>query len=703
MSGESDGSWDVFISYSSDDATHAAALEEALRNQGISVWRDKQRLKPGQHIDQAIPLALREARTVVVIWSSSSIRSDWVKHEASYAAVEGKLACLFVEPLHFNALPSMYRDYHADPVSRTIANPAKLIERIAEIASALRGRRQIDIARLPSPFGSELFGREGEMAQLLEAWDSGSSTSSKTNVVVLDAMGGTGKTALIHAFLDRMRATGWRGAQSVFAWSFYSQGIDAQRNVSADEFFRAALAFFRHNGEVPDTPQERGALLAGLLSRRRALLILDGLEPLQSAAYTSGQLGDIKDRGLKLLIRQLALENTGLCIITTRIEIPDLRAVQRPIIVRVFLKNLDEQAGAAILRARGVTGTDAQLAAAVGEYQGHAFALTLLANYLRVACGGDVNRRHEIPGLMADEHLGGHARRIMRRYESSLEEEAKTLGPPRLANPAGRQLAILYALGLFDRPAERQAVLAILSLPEIPSFTDGAAAVTDPLWRFAEDTLSKLGLLVRRQTDEAVFGSKEQIDSHPLVREYFGDQLQKRQHSVWIMAHQRLHQFYVRLASQLPPESPLWVVALEHALQHGGYLKEIDLPALSDPRVFRQIPLSPGKVRLFEIYTRGQAGKELRGTTLLAQLQLLEVMSLFDRPATPAELEVLLKIPGIPGLTEEIGACLYLLLRRQLKERRQARDLGHRPASQRQRGRPIDLTAIFGCEPDQRE
>jgi hypothetical protein len=71
---------DVFISYSSTDVEHAEQLEETLASKGLRVWRDKQRLKAGEHIDFAIPAALRNARAVVVIWSNASVASDWVRH-----------------------------------------------------------------------------------------------------------------------------------------------------------------------------------------------------------------------------------------------------------------------------------------------------------------------------------------------------------------------------------------------------------------------------------------------------------------------------------------------------------------------------------------------------------------------------------------------------------------------------------------------
>ena len=40
---------DVFISYSSKDVAHAEALEALLEKAGLTVWRDKKRLVPGEH------------------------------------------------------------------------------------------------------------------------------------------------------------------------------------------------------------------------------------------------------------------------------------------------------------------------------------------------------------------------------------------------------------------------------------------------------------------------------------------------------------------------------------------------------------------------------------------------------------------------------------------------------------------------------
>ncbi len=72
---------DIFLSYSSQDRERIAPLIQSLEQQGWSVWWDR-RIPPGKTYDQVIEQALDEARCVVVVWSQSSVQSEWVKVEA---------------------------------------------------------------------------------------------------------------------------------------------------------------------------------------------------------------------------------------------------------------------------------------------------------------------------------------------------------------------------------------------------------------------------------------------------------------------------------------------------------------------------------------------------------------------------------------------------------------------------------------------
>jgi len=136
------------------------------------------------------------------------------------------------------------------------------------------GPKKISIGRLPIT-GSDLFGREEDIAFLDDAW-----ANQQVNVVTIAAWGGVGKSTLINHWLRRMAAE-HRSAQLVLGWSFYRQGTSGDTS-SADEFLDAALKWFGDPDPRLGTAWEKGERLAKLVGHRRTLLILDGLEPLQN-------------------------------------------------------------------------------------------------------------------------------------------------------------------------------------------------------------------------------------------------------------------------------------------------------------------------------------------------------------------------------------------------------------------------------------
>jgi len=79
---------DVFLSYSRLDRPVAEAISRALESRGWSVWWDR-KIGAGDSFDKTIERELDSAKCVVVVWSKTSIDSDWVKNEAA-AAVERK-------------------------------------------------------------------------------------------------------------------------------------------------------------------------------------------------------------------------------------------------------------------------------------------------------------------------------------------------------------------------------------------------------------------------------------------------------------------------------------------------------------------------------------------------------------------------------------------------------------------------------------
>ena len=189
--------------------------------------------------------------------------------------------------------------------------------------------------------GSLLFGRHDELKLLDDAWN------GTTNVVAFTAGGGVGKSTLARVWVEMLAEDEWRGAERAFAWSFYSQGTG--RMTDAEGFIAEALQWF---GD--DTPQglslwDRGERLANCVRRRRTLLILDGVEPLQSGEEGVDR-GSIRDPGLRTLLEELAKDNPGLCVVTTRERLSDLEEYVAPVVLHQGLDQVSKLAGRALLR-----------------------------------------------------------------------------------------------------------------------------------------------------------------------------------------------------------------------------------------------------------------------------------------------------------------------------------------------------------------
>lgn len=88
---------DIFISYSRDDRAKARLVATCLEREGFTVWWDAS-IHSGESFDMVIERQLAEAKAVVVLWSPSSVKSRWVRAEASSADRLGKLVPVTIEP-----------------------------------------------------------------------------------------------------------------------------------------------------------------------------------------------------------------------------------------------------------------------------------------------------------------------------------------------------------------------------------------------------------------------------------------------------------------------------------------------------------------------------------------------------------------------------------------------------------------------------
>jgi len=440
-----------------------------------------------------------------------------------------------------------------DP-GRRFQDPAELLKAVPTITAAIDARRRItrqslhktpstasrvgnrkpparlapkkiSVARLPVT-GSDVFGREEDVAFLDRAW-----ANKDVNVVTIVAWAGVGKSTLINHWLRRMATDHYRSAELVFGWSFYRQGTSGGTS-SADEFLDAALHWFGDPDPRLGTAWEKGERLAKLIAHRRTLLVLDGLEPLQNPP--GPQEGRLREPSLQALLRELAAFNCGLCVITTRLPVADIGDHERTSALRRDLEQLSSDAGAKLLRALGVKGYEPELRSASDEFSGHCLALTLLGSYLTDAYNADIRSREEVSKrLPQDVRQGIHARKVMESYQTWFGE--------------GPELSVLRMLGLFDRPADEKALGALLKPPAIRGLTESLTDLSPSEWRTILGRLRRARLLAGEDPH-----NPGHLDTHPLVREYFGEQLRSQRTGAWKECNRRLYSHYRSLAPQLP-------------------------------------------------------------------------------------------------------------------------------------------------------
>ena len=571
----------VFISYSHKDevwkdrlVTHLGVLQqEGL----LDLWDDR-RIGAGGNWYQKIEEAIARASVAVLLVSADFLTSNFILSKEIPSLLERRdkeglrIYPVIIRPCawkqvkwlaRMNLRPKDGRPIQGGNEFQVETDLTAIAEEIADIIGPTKempkkegyvplGPEKISLAKLPST-NPELFGRDKELKILDEVWD-----NTGTNIISFVAWGGVGKTALVNTWLSKMRQDNFRGAERVFGWSFYSQGAAEGKQASADQFIASALKWFGDPEPDAGSPWEKGERLAEFVRKEKTLLILDGLEPLQQPFREKE--GRIKDPGLQSLVRELANYNPGLCVITTRLDVDDLKDFTGTTVENIHLEHLSDEAGMALLKYLGVKGADDEIKQAVREFDGHALALMLLGTYLSIVYKGDVEKRDRIATLTKENMYGGHARQVMESYEIWLKDQP--------------ELDILRIMGLFDRPAEGGAIEVLRAAPPIKKLTTKLTDLSHEDWQFALNNLRKAGLLAKEDP-----GMPDTLDCHPLIREHFGDELMENSPEAWKEAHYRLYEYFKNHAKEYPDTieemSPLYAT-VAHGCQAGRYQDAIE-------------------------------------------------------------------------------------------------------------------------------
>ena len=561
----------IFISYSHKDKNWEKRLKEQLDVLALeghfSVWDDRQ-IKPGDDWFPEIERELDQADVAVMLVSASFLTSTFIRTEEVPKLIQRReqegmrLIPLVIKPCAWQGVPWLaaiqggskdnfvLAGLSKNKQDQELANLALHIKDILNSANKPKvSNRQntttILSDRLPTVKG-KFFGREQELQLLDDAWRSEQST-----IVEFVASGGTGKTKLLRHWLDRSIADKAMEINALIAWSFYSQGASEDRQISSRLFFDHAFAKLKEPNKKFTVEEDRGEYLAELLSQHRCLLILDGLEPLQHAS--AANRGELKDRALRQMLKTLALDNQGLCVITTRIAVHDLSDRQSQV-VHHNLDNLQVADAVELLTDLQVQGTDKELRTAAEEYSCHALSISLLGNLLHRRHGGDIRKRDLISDLVDSDSVdrdSRHAFKIMQAYEEWFNGDEKH----------SAELALLRLLGLFDHPIEL-AVLEVLQQEQISELTQG---INPNAWHSAISALRDDHHLLAQANNP----QDDQLDCHPLIRAYFARQLKNQKPDAWRAAHTKLYDYYKNLPSKEQPDTLAEMQPLFRAVAHG--------------------------------------------------------------------------------------------------------------------------------------
>lgn len=338
------------------------------------------------------------------------------------------------------------------------------------------------------------FAGRQELVAELSAWLTRSEPTdpAAANVMALVGMGGVGKTALMERVVRALDPGPQTGG--LFVWSFFD-------NPRTEELLARATAYFvgGSDGDHSDPSPTLERLHEALSTGAPHLLILDGLEVVQSPGHGARAYGELEDPITRRLLTAAArgLGATRV-LLTSRFALSDLNAWEGAGLRTVRIADLSRANAVEVLRKWGVRGDDSALGGIVDRVGRHALSLAVTGSYIGGFLGGDPMRVAE---LSLDEAARDDA--LARRLATVLDAYAESLAP--------RTRDVLVRLAAFTEGVDLDALQVVArAAPDVAG--NMAGMVRSELDRELT-RLGRLGLVYR--TDSGLFST------HPFVRQYF--------------------------------------------------------------------------------------------------------------------------------------------------------------------------------------
>jgi non-specific serine/threonine protein kinase len=173
----------LFVSYGHQDRSVAKQVAEALSQLGYEVFWDA-KIPTGTRFDTYIYHELESSDAVIVLWSTHSINSDYVKEEAECAKRRGVLVPVRIDA---TALPFGFSRIQTTDISgwRGSTNDPRW-QKVVDSLDAILGEEVLD--NLPTELTS-FVGREAEVSEV-------AGLLANARLVTLTGVGGVGKSRI---------------------------------------------------------------------------------------------------------------------------------------------------------------------------------------------------------------------------------------------------------------------------------------------------------------------------------------------------------------------------------------------------------------------------------------------------------------------------------------------------------------------------
>ncbi len=337
--------------------------------------------------------------------------------------------------------------------------------------------------------------------------------SDKVRIGAMIGWGGVGKSALARKWYDKLDANEIR-PDGIFWWNFYVLPY-------LEQFLNALLRYVSGGQIEPETIKgtwEKVDRIKEYIGRGEYLIILDGLEAMQKGETSGEEFGCMEHRECADMLKFLAdTKGSGLCLITTRYPLTDIKHYERTVYQKVEVERLSIEDGRNLFEKIGVKGSQKEIDSVIDEYKGHALSLTLLAGYLVEDFGGDITKTKEIPPFYSDGAAGGKAHRILLWYAKQLNEE---------------QRAFMNIFSLFRRAVREGDLEGVFRAEMETKMNQSLRGMTEFAFKRMVDNLVDRRLISRDK--DGTFAT------HPLIKNYFDSIFEKEDKK---LCHKRIYEY----------------------------------------------------------------------------------------------------------------------------------------------------------------